>query len=129
MNVLWVEDNLEDNRVFADALEHGHVEATVTYAGSVADALVALEIAIPDLVVLDLNIPLGRDAPDDLTDSDVNGTYVAQRMRQDPRLLGVRIVCLTNLDDRAEAARAAGAVIVRKGSFASDFMKAVRGDS
>jgi CheY-like chemotaxis protein len=125
VNVLWVEDQLQDNQVYADALAGDESRPQIKYAASVAEALVSLAAQEFDVVVLDLNLPLGREAPASFMDTDTNGAYVAKHLRETGRLARTRVVCLTNFYHRAQEALGEGVKIVNKGAFARDFVRVV----
>ena len=81
MTVLVVEDNEDNQRLVTKRLKaSGH---GVVVARGAAEAWVALDGGIPDLVLLDLQLP------------DGDGLDLARVMRADPRLDGVALVACT----------------------------------
>jgi diguanylate cyclase (GGDEF)-like protein len=96
-NVLVVEDDPAQAQLLATWL--GQINARVRICSSAQMARDTLANEIPDLVLLDVDLP------------DVDGYAVARLMRQDPRLALVPIVFLTarqSLGDEMEGLRAGG---------------------
>lgn len=81
MTVLIVEDNEDTQRLVTKRLRaSGH---TVMAARGAAEAWAALDAGLPDLVLLDLQLP------------DGDGLELARGMRADPRLDRVALVACT----------------------------------
>jgi PAS domain S-box-containing protein len=97
LRVLVVDDNAT-NRLVLDRLlvSWGCLPDSVDGAEAGLDKLVTASLAgTPyDVLLLDLNMP------------DVDGYELARRVRQDPRLAGLRLVMLTSSGQRGEAERA-----------------------
>jgi CheY-like chemotaxis protein len=91
----------------------------------VVQALALLGSQEFDVIILDLNIPLGRDAPDELIDGHLNGKHVVTYLDKEQRLPALRVLCLTNFYERARNELGDKAVIVKKGTFVADFLRAV----
>jgi diguanylate cyclase (GGDEF)-like protein len=96
-NVVVVEDDPAQAKMMATWL--GQINARVSLCGSAQAAAETLSRELPDLVLLDVELP------------DVNGYAIARLMRQDPRLALVPIVFLTarqTVADEMEGLRAGG---------------------
>ncbi|HEY3934983.1 MAG TPA: diguanylate cyclase [Gemmatimonadales bacterium] len=96
-NVVVVEDDPAQAQLFATWL--GELNARVALCSSAQAAAETLSREIPDLVLLDVDLP------------DVDGYAIARLIRQDPRLALVPIVFLTarrTLADEMEGLRAGG---------------------
>ena len=96
-NVVVVEDDPAQAQLMATWL--GQINARVSLCGSAQSATDTLSKELPDLVLLDVDLP------------DVDGYAIARLMRQDPRLALVPIVFLTarhTLADEMEGLRAGG---------------------
>ena len=98
VRVVYVEDNRLNAAVVRDMLmQHGHADVQVFEEP--AEALAAVPSLMPDLVLLDLNLP-GMD-----------GLELLRRLKDDPRTcdIPVAIVSADALPDRIDAAFSAGA--------------------
>ena len=98
VHVVYVEDNRLNAAVVRDMLmQHGHADVQVFEEP--AEALAAVPSLMPDLVLLDLNLP-GMD-----------GLELLRRLKDDPRTcdIPVAIVSADALPDRIDAAFSAGA--------------------
>ncbi len=78
---LIVEDNRDQADIMARALQIAGFRTDIAYTGS--EALAKLALAVPDLVLLDLNLP------------DISGTGLLFQIRANPRLRKVRIIVAT----------------------------------
>ena len=78
---LIVEDNRDQADIMARALQIAGFSTDIAYTGS--EALAKLALAVPDLVLLDLNLP------------DISGTGLLFQIRANPRLRKVRIIVAT----------------------------------
>lgn len=98
MKVLLVEDHAGLAMISCYALReiHGH---EVQHALTAGAALKVLETDVPDIVLLDLNLP------------DMHGYEVAQRMRRQPRFDQTIIVALSGIGDSVDPRQAAEAGI------------------
>src|SRR6202040_2670592 len=96
--VLLVDDDAELVELMTKVLEEdGRFEVRV--AGNGFDAGMMVKEYHPDLIVLDVMLP------------DINGKEVCQRVRSDPSLEDVRILCISGMieDDKIQDLRDAGA--------------------
>ncbi len=78
---LVVEDNEEQADILAKALQAAGFETEIVETGDAAIARLA--VMVPDLVVLDLNLP------------GVSGTSILLHIRSDARLTGTRVIIVT----------------------------------
>lgn len=102
MRVLFVEDEPNDylmyiNAVSAEAAQRG---GEMDHVRTLEDALRRLRSDPYDVVILDLNIPLGEDCPEGYKDCEMNGKYVVDYLHTHDAS-HVRVVCLTNYALRA----------------------------
>jgi len=81
--VLVVEDNVINRRLLEDLLVYGGHE--VWEAGSVPEALARLQQGVPDIALLDIQIPGG------------GGESLLQQIRADPRTVALKVVAVTAL--------------------------------
>jgi len=93
--VLLVQDDDVLRRRLRELLEHNGF--TVDMTGSGLDAVARLARARPDLVLTDLHL------------SDIEGTELVARLRQDPSLAGVPVLAMSRAVEEREKALAAGA--------------------
>jgi len=96
--VLVVDDDQELVELITDVLEKdGRFEVRVANNGF--DAGMMVKEYRPDLIVLDLMLP------------DINGREVCQRVRSDPTLEGVKIICISGMveEDKIDELKASGA--------------------
>ena len=85
--VLIVDDKPQNLRLLSDFLaEHGF-DLMLTRSG--AQALEKVQLATPDLVLLDVRMP------------DMDGFEVCRRLKEDPRTTGVPVIFMTAIDDTA----------------------------
>jgi chemotaxis family two-component system response regulator Rcp1 len=94
MRVLLVEDNEADVVLMQEALREAAVSAELEVARDGEQALVALrgQRPLPDLVLLDLNLPRK------------DGREVLEEAKADPELCGVPILVLTTSQSPADVA-------------------------
>ncbi len=96
--VLLVDDDTELVELMSKVLEEdGRFEVRV--AGTGFDAGMMVKEYQPDLIVLDVMLP------------DINGKEVCQRVRSDPSLEDVRILCISGMieDDKIQELKLSGA--------------------
>ena len=96
--VLLVDDDTELVELMTKVLEEdGRFEVRV--AGNGFDAGMMVKEYQPDLIVLDVMLP------------DINGKEVCQRVRSDPSLEDVRILCISGMieDDKIQELKLSGA--------------------
>lgn len=85
---LVVEDDKDEAILFAKALETAGFETEIIRAGDTA--LARLSVVVPDVVLLDLNLP------------HVSGGEILHQIRADPRLGETRVIIVTGAPQRAE---------------------------
>jgi len=85
---LVIEDDRGVGGVFVEALKHAGFEAELFTNGRAA--LARLAVAVPILVLLDLNLPV------------VSGETILQAIRADARLAATRIIIVTGESHRAQ---------------------------
>lgn len=118
-DVLLVEDDPGDRLLVEEVfLQHGWGEhlAVVEDGQEALEHLAAQHYSLPDLVLLDLNLP------------KVNGREVLEAIKADPALSAVPVVVLTTSDSEEDIVRAytaGAAAYVRKPLDWADFTGAV----
>jgi class 3 adenylate cyclase len=85
VKVLVADDNLQNRRLIADTLSVIDCEVVMATNGEEALALVA--VTHPDLVILDVNMPL------------MSGFDVCERLKGDPETVHIPVIMLTALKD------------------------------
>ena len=93
--VLLVEDQLELRAMYAQQLELSGFE--VIQAGNGADALTHTAAHVPDLVLMDLSLPV------------LDGWEATRRLKNDARTAHIPVVALTAHDESGELQRATDA--------------------
>ena len=91
-SVLIVEDDPDVAQLYNDVLESRGCQTEISHTGEAA--LAWLAITVPDLVVLDLNLP-----------PHVSGIMVLQHIRADLRLSDTRVIVVTGHPDLVENVR------------------------
>jgi len=81
ITVLYVEDNRENRLLVRRVLEAE--QFTFLEADSASQALQVLVDHLPDLILMDINLP------------EIDGYTLTTRLRSDPRLYGVPIIAMT----------------------------------
>lgn len=120
VEILLVEDSEGDVVLTREAFEEGKVAVNITDVGDGASALQLLEDReedLPDLILLDLNLP-GMD-----------GHEVLRRIRNDDRFEHLPVIMLTSSrasDDVRAAYRAHVSSFISKPVDPSEFLEAVR---
>jgi two-component system, cell cycle response regulator len=90
--ILVAEDNLANLELMREILDiHGH-EIIEAHDGS--EALLQAELAHPDLILLDVNMPV------------MNGFEVLERLRGNPQLASIKVVALTAYAMRGDREKA-----------------------
>jgi two-component system, chemotaxis family, response regulator Rcp1 len=113
VSILLVEDNPGDIRLVREVFERGPVPVQLTIARDGQEALALLQKAsrMPDLILLDLNLP-GTD-----------GRAVLRRLKSDPLMMRTPVAVLTNSsapqDVRSAYDRHANCYLVKPTDFAS----------
>jgi chemotaxis family two-component system response regulator Rcp1 len=82
--VLLVEDNPGDERLVREAFKAANANVIITSASNGAEALALLRRTRPDLILLDLNLPM------------VDGREVLQEVKHDKRLRHIPVIILTS---------------------------------
>jgi len=109
--VLFVDDDIELVELMNKVLdEDGRFEVRIASNGF--DAGMMVKEYRPDIIVLDVMLP------------DINGKEVCQRVRADPTLEEVRILCISGMveEDRIQELRLAGADQFMHKPFEIDYM-------
>lgn len=94
MTVLVVDDTDSARDVTQRILRHYGMECIGAESGQ--DALTLLESMTPDVILLDLAMP------------DMDGMMVLERLRQDPRWIGIPVIMLSAISDEESVRRAKG---------------------
>lgn len=89
--VLLVEDHADTRLMYAEFLGE---QFEVLEAGDGEEALAVLRARIPDLVITDLSLP------------GVDGFELMSRLRQDPTLASIPVICLSGYGGHAHERRA-----------------------
>ncbi len=84
--ILLIDDNISDTRLLRRLFQARHHDFTIDEAHSGAEALQAIESALPDLVVLDLILP------------DIPGEKLLETLREMPRTRDIPVVVLSAKD-------------------------------
>ena len=101
---LIIEDHLASAEVFATALSEGGYETEIIRSGQ--DAIDRLPNVVPDLIILDLNLP------------HVDGSEILKAVRRDERLVDTRvIVATTHWQGAEEVEQEADLVILKPVGF------------
>ena len=79
--IVYIEDNPQNLRLIKRMLSHTGYEVFEAQTGK--DGLALIEELVPDLILLDINLP------------DIEGTEVAQLVKGDDRLKHIPIIALT----------------------------------
>ena len=89
--VILVEDHADTRLMYAEFLSS---DFEVVQAGDGEEALRAMQARVPDLVITDLTLP------------GVSGFELVSRMRADPTLAGVPVICLSGYGGAVQEDRA-----------------------
>ncbi len=128
MRVLFVEDEPNDYMMYIKAVDaevtrrHGRMEHVPT----LEDALRQVQAVDYDVIILDLNIPLGEDCRAGYKDCELNGKYLLGYLKEHGRG-ETRVVCLTNytLRARTELSQFSNIEILAKACTRDALVKAV----
>lgn len=114
--ILIVDDHLELRLLVRESLDDGSGAYLFQEAGNASEALVALSVFRPQLVILDVMMPGGMD-----------GYRLCELIKSDPALMGVYVVLLTARGQRAdiEKGQAVGADLYLVKPFSPDQLIAV----
>lgn len=116
IDVLLVEDNAADVELTVRALQRAKLRNRVRVARDGAEALEFLQGHVPDLILLDLNLP------------KVDGRDVLERVKQDQRLQHIPVIVVTSSqaeEDIARSYRLNANAYVTKPINPAAFLKAV----
>lgn len=116
IEVLLVEDNASDVELTVRALQRAKLRNRVHVARDGAEALEFLQGHVPDLILLDLNLP------------KVDGREVLERVKQDQRLQHIPVIIVTSSqaeEDIAKSYRLNANAYVTKPIDPAAFLKAV----
>jgi PleD family two-component response regulator len=91
-NILLVDDQPENLRLLSDLLEEQGYEVQQAINGAVA--LEAISITVPDLILLDINMP------------DLDGYTVCQRLKANPQTQGIPVIFVSAFDEAWDKVRA-----------------------
>ena len=101
---LIIEDHLASAEFFATALSESGFETEIIRSGQ--DAIIRLSAVVPDLIILDLNLP------------GVHGSEILKAVRSDERLADTRvIVATTHWQGAEEVEQQADLVILKPVGF------------
>lgn len=127
MDILWIDDCTDDYPGISRLLESKGT--SLRFAANVQQAFVILKDRSFDLIVLDLNIPLGFGSEvDALADTHHNGVHVVHAFDDLLRSRGTRIVCVTNYESMAREVLARYNIdVAAKSDFMKDIAKHVFG--
>src|SRR5688572_29895728 len=89
--VLLVEDHQDTRQMYAELMAQTY---EVLEAGTGTEALEVMSNRSPDVIVTDVSLP------------DINGFELVARMRQDPKLTNVPVICLSGYGGHAHEERA-----------------------
>lgn len=81
ITIMYVEDNRDNRLLVRRVLNAEGID--VMEAETASQALGELSQRVPDLILMDINLP------------EIDGYTLTQRLRQDPRLVGVPIIAMT----------------------------------
>lgn len=86
MTILYIEDDLEDQEIFAEALKSIDNRIPILYSKGGAEALQMLEASFvsPDLIFLDLNLA-----------GELDGKQFLKKMKKDKRFESIPVVVFT----------------------------------
>ncbi|MGD1807284.1 GGDEF domain-containing response regulator [Dapis sp. BLCC M126] len=102
-NILLVDDQLQNLNVLSDLLEEQGYEVRQALNGSIA--LKAVELTLPDVILLDIHMP------------ELDGYTVCQRLKANPQTQDVAIIFVSALDeawDKVKAFSVGGADYITK---------------
>ena len=114
--MLLVEDNPRNLKLARDVLEHAGFAVTAVTSGE--EALAAARAAVPDVILMDLQLP------------GIDGHAALSRLRADPRTAGIPVVAVSAFAMQADRDRALGVRLRRlpeKPISVRDFPDQVRG--
>lgn len=81
--ILYVEDNFQNFRLVKRMLMHEPVDYDITQAEDGATALQIVEELMPDLILMDINLP------------DIDGAEVTRRIKDTAALKDIPVIALT----------------------------------
>ncbi len=116
LSVLLVEDNPRNLKLARDVLEHAGFAVTTVTSGE--EALPAARAAVPDVILMDLQLP------------GIDGHAALSRLRADPVTAGIPVVAVSAFAMQADRDRALGSGFdgyLMKPISVRDFPDQVRG--
>lgn len=124
MQVLWVDDQPGDSPEFMRVLvERGW---HVTNARNVVEAIMCLDSESFDLLILDIQIPLGPVGGDQrFEDLAYNGVHVYIRMSEKSCDKVPQVICLTNFEHAARQHLGSEVTVLSKAIFIETFRKEI----
>lgn len=96
-HIMIVEDNTQLLELYNEALSKAGY--TVTTLSDASKATAALQENHPDLIVLDIMLPGGK-----------NGFDILEEIKKNPQTSAIPVIILTNLDSEEKVAREIGAI-------------------
>ena len=94
LSVLLVEDNARNLKLARDVLEHAGFTVTAVTSGE--EALPAARAAVPDVILMDLQLP------------GIDGHAALSRLRADPVTAGIPVVAVSAFAMQSDRERALG---------------------
>lgn len=100
--IMVVDDSIENLNFMKTILSRAHYQTRLAPSGMLA--LRALNSYVPDLILLDINMP------------DMNGYEVCRKIREDPRLASLPILFVSGMsgDEAEKVALAGGTGLIAK---------------
>ncbi|MFZ1799908.1 MAG: response regulator [Chitinophagaceae bacterium] len=93
-NVLMVDDDADDQLLFANALQEIDATMNCEIANNGIEALEKLNTFVPDVIFLDLNMPM------------MNGMECLAAMKKNTKLAHIPVIIFTTTNDKASIAAA-----------------------
>jgi two-component system chemotaxis response regulator CheB len=115
-SILWAEDGVDDQVLIHHALSQIAAPPAIEFVGDGEAALAALQVTRPDLVVLDLNMPV------------LDGLETLRRLREDEPTRGLPVVVFSTAREEAAVATCEGLGVldyIQKPFHYDDFTAAV----
>ncbi|MFZ0545926.1 MAG: response regulator [Candidatus Promineifilaceae bacterium] len=113
--ILIVEDNMANVKTAVDLLHAYSYRILVATNG--LDGLERAELAVPDLVLMDINLP------------DINGIEACRRLKANPQTTGIPVIfmtAMTDVDDKVRALEAGGVDYITKPFNEKELLARVR---
>jgi CheY-like chemotaxis protein len=99
MTILYIEDDIEDQELFKDALTEVHSDAVLLFAQNGRQGIDMLEemASLPNIIFVDLNMP-----------GELTGKEVIGLVRKDKRLADIPIITYTTSSRKSDREEALG---------------------